>query len=306
MNVLITGGSGFLGTVLTEKLLACGHRVYSLSRHPPEPRENIIPLQGDIMAPGLGIDYAAQCPGIDEVHHLAAIHKLGEDRDEVIWRTNVNGTINVIDFCKTNKIPRLYFTSTAYTQGRNPYEQSKAYCETLVRKSGLSWTIFKPPIIMGSPQHFYQGHLAQFVKLLIKVHKRAELVRRKVEGALRLPVIEPVFRLKANPKGKINLIQVEELVDAMVARDSPGTYWLTHPDPPTVEEVCNWVGEIIMVRMEITHDFKPMPVEAMFARLANSFIPYLWGDEFPTDLTQCKPITKEFIQQTILGTIFDY
>lgn len=305
MNVLITGGSGFLGSALAEKLLACGHRVYSLSRHPPAPRENLIPLQGDIMEEGLGLRSIIKYPDIDEVQHLAAIHNLGPDRDGTIWHTNVQGTINVIDFCKAHEIPRLCFTSTAYTQGRNPYEQSKAYCETLVRESGLDWTIFKPPIIMGSTQHFYQGHLAQFVMLLVKVHKRAELIRRKVEGVLRLPVIEPVFRLKANPKGKINLIQVDELVNAMVSHDTPGTYWLTHPDPPTVEDVCNWVGEMIMVRIMITHDFQTMPIEALFARLANAFTPYLWGDEFPTDLVQCKPITKEFIQQTILGTVFD-
>lgn len=305
MNILVTGGSGFLGSALTEKLLACGHRVYSLSRHPPEPQENVYPLQGDIMEPGLGLRSIIKYPDIDVVHHLAAIHRLGEDRDGSIWDTNVKGTINVIDFCKEHNIPRLCFTSTAYTQGRNPYEQSKAYCETLVRDSGLSWTIFKPPIIMGSPQHFYQGHLAQFAMLLVKVHQRAELIRRKVEGVLRLPVIEPVFRLKANPKGKINLIQIDELVNAMVTIGKPGTYWLTHPAPPTVEEVCNWVGEMIMVRIEITHDFKPMPIEAMFARLANAFIPYLWGDEFPSDLIHCEPITKEFIQETILRTIFD-
>jgi len=304
MDVLVTGGSGFLGSALTEKLLQCGHRVYSLSRHPPEHRDNLFGVKGDILQPGLGLD--EELPGIQVVHHLAAIHRLGQDKDGSIWQTNVQGTMNVIDFCKKNEIPRLCFTSTAYTQGRNTYEQSKAYCETLVRDSGLPHTIFKPPIIMGSPQHFYSGHLSQFASLLVKVHRRAEIIRRKVEGTLRLPVIEPGFRMKANPKGKINLIQIDEVVNAMVAIDKPGTYWLTHPSPPTVEEVVTWVGELVMVRMEISYDFKPTPIEAMFARLSNAFTPYLWGDEFPTDLISCQPITKEFLHQTILKSLFDY
>ncbi len=265
------------------------------------------PLHGDILQPNLGLaDVGGQRRVFDMVHHLAAIHRLGEDKDDSIWETNVKGTINVVEFCRKHEVPELRFTSTAYTQGRNAYERSKAYCETIIQESSLRHVIFKPSIIMGSPQHFFRGHISQFAILLIKAHQRAELVRRKVEGVLRLPVIEPVFRIKANPQGKINLIQIDEVVDAMVKAKEPGTYWLTHPNPPTVEEVLSWIGEFIMVRIEISHDFKPTPIESVFARMSGAFTPYLWGDEFISDLAGCQPITKEFIQQTLLNTIFDY
>lgn len=303
-KILITGGSGFLGKALTERLLAGGHRVYSLSRHPPEESSNLVPLRGDILLPGLGIDRAPA--DIEMVHHLAAIHRLGADPDGAIWETNVQGTINVIEFCRKNKIPRLFFTSTAYTQGRNTYEQSKSYCETLIRNSPLTWTIFKPPIIMGTPQHFYAGHFSQFVSLLLKLHQKADTVRRAVEGALRLPAFERVFHMKANPLGRINLIQIDEVVRAMVEIDTPGTYWLTHPNPPTINEILDWVGESIKLRIIISHDFKPDPVEAMFAKMSKAFTPYLWGDEFPSNIKDCQPITKEFIQSTILMSLFDH
>ena len=114
MGILITGGSGFLGQALTERLLAKGLKIYSLSRHPPEPRGNLIPLFGDITKPLLGLMETPR--DIHAVHHLAAIHKLGEDWDGSIWQTNVQGTENVIDFCLRNKIRHLYFTSSAYTQ----------------------------------------------------------------------------------------------------------------------------------------------------------------------------------------------
>ncbi|GAI57491.1 unnamed protein product, partial [marine sediment metagenome] len=184
-----------------------GHKVYSLSRHPPAPSKNLIPLVGDILKLNLGLDEVPE--DISAVHHLAAIHRLSEDKDGSIWQTNVEGTQNIIDFCLKHNIPHLYFTSTAYTQGRNVYERSKALCETMVRASEIpKVAIFKPPIIMATEEHFYPGHFSQFVALVIKIHQRAEIVRRKIEGTLRLPIIEPVFRLRANPEGKLNLVPI--------------------------------------------------------------------------------------------------
>ncbi|MBA7617001.1 ADP-L-glycero-D-manno-heptose-6-epimerase [subsurface metagenome] len=302
MAILVTGASGFLGSMLVPRLLAKGHDIYALSRHPPARDENLVPVIGDILKPNL--DLVKVPENIDAVYHLAAIHRLGEDKDGSIWDTNVNGTENVIDFCVRHDISHLQFTSTAFTQGRNVYERSKALCETMVKESGIPKVIiFKPSVIMGTAEHFYPGHFSQFVKLLIKVHQRAEIVRRKIEGTLHLPVIEPVFHMKANPKGVLNIIPLSEVVDAMVHIDKPGTYWLTHPNPPTLEQLVEWIGEYIMVRIVIADNFKPTPVEMMFQKLSTAFNPYLWGDDFPSDLKGCPPITKEFIQDTIKRTL---
>ena len=302
MAVLVTGGSGFLGKALTPRLLQKGCKVYSMSRHPPEPAENLVPLAGDITRTDLGLE---EVPAdISAVHHLAAIHRLGDDSREQIWETNVLGTKNVLDFCTKCNISHLYFTSTAYTQGRNTYERSKAFCEWMIKRSDIpSTTVFKPSIVMGTKQHFYPGHFSQFVALVIKVHQRADIVRRKIEGKLRLPVLEPVFRMKANPGGKLNLISIDDVADAMAGIDKPGTYWLTHPDPPTLEELVEWVSEFIMVRIRIEPDFKPTPIEVMFGKMASAFTPYLWGDDFKSDLKDCPPVSKDFIHETIINTI---
>jgi len=296
ISILVTGASGFLGSALMPRLLAKGHQIYALSRHPPAPAKNLIPLQGDILQPDLGLDKVPE--DIHTVHHLVALHKLGEDKDGSIWKTNVEGTQNVIDFCLKHNIPHLFFVSTAYTSGRNCYEQSKALGETMVKKSGIpEVTIFKPSVVMGTD--FYPGHFSQFVALVIKIHQRAEIVRRKLEGALRLPVIEPVFRMRANPDGRLNLVPIDAVADAMANIDKPGTYWLTNPNPPTMHELLDWVGEFIMVKIKIEAQFDRTPIEALFEKMASPFIPYLWGNDFPSDLEECPPITREFIHQTI-------
>lgn len=302
MAILVTGASGFLGTVLVDRLLEKGHRVYGVSRHPPAPRKNLIPLRGDIIQPGLGL--TIEVPrDIHAVHHLAGIHNLGEDKDRSIWRTNVLGTRSVIDFCARHKIPRLYFTSTAYTLGRNTYERSKALCELEIKESDIPHvTIFKPSVVMGTEEHPYPGHFSQFVSAVVKIHQRAELIRRKIEGTLRLPVIEPVFRIRGNPQSTLNLVPVDMVAQAIANIKDAGTFWLTNPTPPTLSQLVEWVGEFILVRMKVEPEFKPTPIEAQFAKMAKSFVPYLQGDDFSSDLESC-PITREFIHDTIKRTL---
>jgi len=302
MAILVTGGSGFLGKALVPRLLNKGHKVYSLSRHPPDPGENHVPLVGDILQPNLGLLETPK--DIKAVHHLAAIHNLGADKDGSIWETNVEGTRNVIAFCLKYSIPHLYFTSTAYTQGRNTYEQSKVLCESMVKESAIpKITIFKPSIVMGTAEQFYPGHFAQFVSLVIKLHQRAETIRRKIEGTLRLPIIEPVFRLRANPAGKLNLVPIDSIADTMADIKKPGTFWLTHPDPPTLAELVEWIGSFIMVKIQIEPTFRATPIEALFAKMSSAFTPYLWGDDFPSGLKKCPPITREFITTTIKSSL---
>jgi len=302
LRILLTGASGFLGRFLTSKLIARGDIVFGLSRHPPKADKRLVPLVGDVVKPNL--DLVEVPKGIKAVYHLAAKHRLGDDKDGSIWETNVKGTRNIIDFCVNYNIKRLYFCSTAYTMddGRNTYEKSKILCEQMVKASGIpKVVVFKPSVVMGTKEYPYPGHFSQFVSLVIKVHQHAELVRRKIEGTLRLPVLEPVFRVKGDPKGKLNLVPVDKVIEAMAKIKKEGTYWLTNPHPPTLEDLVNWVGEFIMVRMKILPQFKPTPIELLFQNLTSAFEPYLYGDDFPSSLKKCPKVTREFIHQTIIN-----
>lgn len=308
MAILVTGASGFVGSAFIPLLIEKGHRVYGLSRHPPIGSRDLIPIVGDITESNLGLKDVPQ--DIEVIYHLAGIHTLNhEDKDGLIWKTNVDGTRNVLEFCLKHDIPRLYFTSTAYTWPVNPYGLSKIENEIAIaefaKEHNIEVTILKPSIVMGTAEHPYPGHFSRFISAVIQIHRRAEVIRRKIEGSLRLPVIEPLFRIRGNPEGKLNLIQIDQVARGIANIEEAGTFWLTHPDPPTLQQLADWIGELIMVRMKFEPEFKPTPIEAAFQKMTAAFTPYLQGDNFLSNLKLSPPITKSFIQETVKRTVLD-
>lgn len=118
MKALVTGGAGFLGKAIGERLVARGDQVRSLSRgaHPELEALGIESIQGDVADPE-AVSRAAR--GCDVVFHVAA-RVGGWGRREDYWRTNVEGTANVLGACRDNGIGVLVFTSTpsvAHTGG---------------------------------------------------------------------------------------------------------------------------------------------------------------------------------------------
>ncbi|MBL7125412.1 MAG: NAD(P)-dependent oxidoreductase [Dehalococcoidales bacterium] len=308
MAILVTGASGFIGSALIPLLIEKGHRVYGLSRHPPIGSRDLIPIIGDVIEPNLGLKDAPE--DITAIYHLAGIHTLNqEDKDSLIWKTNVDGTKNVLAFCLKHDIPRLSFISTAYTWPVNPYGLSKIENESAItefaKEHNIEVTILKPSIVMGTAENPYPGHFSRFISAVIQTHRRAELIRRKVEGSLRLPVIEPLFRIRGNPEGKLNLIQITQVAWGIANIEEAGTFWLAHPDPPTLQQLADWIGELIMVRMKFEPEFKPTPIEAAFQKMTAAFTPYLQGDNFLSNLKLSPPITKSFIQETVKRTVLD-
>ncbi len=124
MNILITGGAGFIGKYLAEKLAITGNRVYvfdDLSRGviSPKVNSNISFIQGDILDKS---SITASTKGVDTVVHLAAIN--GTDnfykKSQAVTKVGVIGTANVIEACEVNGIQNFIFASSAevYNQAK--------------------------------------------------------------------------------------------------------------------------------------------------------------------------------------------
>jgi len=109
MNVLVTGGGGFLGSHLACRLLAMGHFVSVLGRHRyPNLPPKIIQLQVDLCDPKA---ISKACQGQDSVFHAGALPGIwGTKKD--FYQTNVDGTRHVIDGCLQHGVQKLVFTSS--------------------------------------------------------------------------------------------------------------------------------------------------------------------------------------------------
>ncbi|MDD5045407.1 MAG: SDR family oxidoreductase [Dehalococcoidales bacterium] len=298
-NILLTGGSGLIGNALAQKLVEQGHTVYSLSRHPVESSKNLIGLPGDILEPNLGI-LAVPAEGFDSCYHLAGLVNLGHDKKGDVYETNFIGTRNVINFCVRYDVPHLYYCSTAYCEGgHNPYERSKKAAELILGKSDIPLkTIFRPSIVMPEGTS-YDGHFFQLVSLIVGVHHRAEVIRRYIEGQMRLPELRPLFRLPGNPDGVLNLIRVDDVARGMADIKDEGTFQIVNDSPPSLSQIADWVGEVILLDFRIEPEFQATPIEAALRRLGYAFIPYLQGDDFKSDLSNCSKIDKRYIQESI-------
>ena len=147
-NILITGGSGFLGSRIVEELLREDTPlipgkiiVFDLKDFPGPIDKRIECIRGDVR------NYAAvekAGKGIDIVIHCAAIIDWGTRSKEEVLSINVGGTENVIESCKQNGIPYLIYTSSldAVFSGEalvdidedQPYPSSyhTVYCESKV------------------------------------------------------------------------------------------------------------------------------------------------------------------------------
>jgi UDP-glucose 4-epimerase len=119
MRILVTGGAGYIGSVVAKQLLDAGHDVVvldDLSRG----HAGALPAGAEHAAVSLldaGLEQ--RLAGIDGVLHFAALALVAEsvEHPERYWRNNVCGTLNLLDAMRANGVGRLVFSSTCATYG---------------------------------------------------------------------------------------------------------------------------------------------------------------------------------------------
>ncbi|MDB4794721.1 SDR family NAD(P)-dependent oxidoreductase [bacterium] len=166
-RVLVTGGSGFIGSHLIQRLLAEGASVRMLSHyrsHPglhnleflsSEERAAVEVIRGDIRDPFQVHSCVKDC---DIVFHLASLIGIpySYEAPSSYVQTNIQGALNVLEACRTEQTPRLVHTSTSecygtasYTpidekhplQGQSPYSATKIAADKLVESYYLSFEV---------------------------------------------------------------------------------------------------------------------------------------------------------------------
>jgi dihydroflavonol-4-reductase len=121
MKVLITGASGFVGAAVVRQVLACGHQVRALVR-PQSNRSNLAGLAvdlvfGDLREPA-SLHEAVQ--GCKALFHVAADYRLWVPEPGGMYKTNVEGTRNLLLAAAKAGVERIVYTSSVATMGCLP------------------------------------------------------------------------------------------------------------------------------------------------------------------------------------------
>ena len=141
MKLLVTGGAGYIGSVVATQLLEAGHEVVVLDNldtgHP-----DAVPDGATFVRAAIDEASDVLADGIEAVLHFAAKSLVGESvtAPEIYWRNNVVGSLGLLDAMRGTGVRRIVFSSTAATYGQptqtpitedtpavpiNPYGQSK-------------------------------------------------------------------------------------------------------------------------------------------------------------------------------------
>jgi len=151
MRLLVTGGAGYIGSIVARKLLSAGHELVVLDNLERGHREAVPPdarlIVADLQDRDALLDIVVK--GYDGVLHFAALSLVGESMTlpDRYWRNNVGGTLNLLEAMIAADVPRLVFSSTAAVYGQpeqvpiredapqrptNPYGASKLAVDGMI------------------------------------------------------------------------------------------------------------------------------------------------------------------------------
>jgi len=157
MNVLVAGGTGFIGRHLCTALRSRGHDVTALAREPDDDDlpDGVTVAVGDVTAYD-SIEDAFE--GQDAVVNLVALEPMfapsgGEGMHE---RVHLGGTEHCIQAAETHDVDRFVQLSAlgADPDGETHYIRAKGKAERSVQVSKLEWTIFRPSVVFGDGSGF--------------------------------------------------------------------------------------------------------------------------------------------------------
>jgi UDP-glucose 4-epimerase len=181
VKLLVTGGAGYIGSVVALQLVEAGHEITVLDDL-SKGHERAVPEGASFVRGGL-LDGEALSqvltPGYDGVLHFAALSLVAESVEQPgrYYRTNVAGTLNLLDAMRAAGVPRLVFSSTAAVYGEpeevpipetaptrptNPYGGSKLAVDQLIgfytRAHGLRSTSLRYFNVAGASGALGEDH----------------------------------------------------------------------------------------------------------------------------------------------------
>ena len=333
MTHLVTGATGYVGRVLVRELIESGESVCVLIRGDeasaqrraselfPDYRskygDRFVVLAGDITLPGLGIQ-SPPARGLGQgnlnVWHAAANLSFRESDEDLVMRTNVDGTRNVVRFANRHA-SKLYYVSTAFVCGNaktvfreddldvgqgfhNWYESSKFRAEKLVRQEcNVEYVVFRPSVIVGEASErkasvctfgYYRfAFMFYYLKRLIVDSLlygpgpvRLALRAMNTRYDSRTDILQAPWLMLPYPRDSVvDLVHIEDVVKAMIAKHRTGvpsgsTLHLTQPEPPSFQYLLESFLSDAGIVGVRRVGLSPSAFRLLFAALHRLLVPY--------------------------------
>jgi nucleoside-diphosphate-sugar epimerase len=211
MNILVTGGTGFTGGHLCQRLVGQGHHVRTLSRRGSAvellERLGVEIIPGDLCDPAA---IAAAVQGVETVYHIAALYRQQKGDPRQFWQINTEAVEHLLAAAVHSGVQRFVHCSTVGVHGHishppateetsyhpgDPYQKSKLAGELIaqrhMREGQIGVTIFRPAAIYG-PRDL------RFLKLFRAIQKQR-------------------FVMLGSGTVTYHLVYIEDLIDGIVA-----------------------------------------------------------------------------------------
>ena len=335
MNILFTGSTGFLGSQLVPELVkegcevTCFLRPHKSKKGADRLRESILfacsktddvdkifshitVIEGDLSQEFLGLEpaqYQELVEKTDHVLHCAASTSFSPDVEKEQWKSNVEGTENLVRFAlKCGSATGFHYVSTAYVAGDrdetayedeldkgqgfyNGYERSKFHAEKMLQEyrdeKGLNLTVYRPSIIVGD-SNTGQTVLFNGMYLFIRFMQVAKqsFTETDSQGRTRMPI-----RVTGNPEATKNFVHIDYVVQMiktifMTPETHGRTFHITHDNPPSLD----FIRDVILNLLEITdtqwvseEEFLKVPpteLEELLKEQISFYAPYLLKEPY--------------------------
>jgi uncharacterized protein YbjT (DUF2867 family) len=259
LNLVLLGGTGFVGRALVRRLLADGHRVRVLSRNLAVHRERLIAPGVDLVQCNVRDPAAlrAAFAGADAVVNLIGILNERGDDGRGFRKVHIDLTQSMVAACKEAGVRRfLQMSALNASRGHSHYMHSRDEAETVVRASGLDWTIFQSSVIFAPGD----GLFTRFGDLL------------------RLAPVLPLARAGC----RFQPVYLGDVVEALArALTDPATFGQTYelygPDVYTLKELVRMTARQMGLRRWV------LPLPDALGRLQGFVFDFVPGKPFSSD-----------------------
>lgn len=251
MNVLVTGGSGFIGTALSRRLLAAGHGVRILAlRNTDAESANVEDLveRGAVFIEG-SVDDAERrreaLAGAAVVHHIAAVMREADIPDSAFWDINVAATRELVAESREQGVQRFVYCSTMGVTGDTrgtrvdetaPYRPKDIYTRT--KAAAEEWLMEEVsrtgfPATAVRPADAYGPGDQRLLKLFRMIQKGS-------------------FFYLGSGEGRRHMVYIDDLVDGMLAAQQEETalgevFLLAGPSPIALRDLVERIARALSV-----------------------------------------------------------